>query len=104
MELAVLGLSFLIFLLLGVPVAFAIGLSSICTILYEGLPVAVLFQQMMSGMNIFSFLAIPFFEKGLRSAAASNRRGVKMAATSRHPFSRHSIMKCSMLRSRTPFL
>jgi len=49
------------FLLLGVPVAFAIGLSAICTILYEGLPVAVIFQQMMSGMNIFSFLAIPFF-------------------------------------------
>ena len=61
MELAILGISFLLFLLLGVPVAFAIGLSAICTILYEGLPVAVLFQQMMSGMNIFSFLAIPFF-------------------------------------------
>jgi tripartite ATP-independent transporter DctM subunit len=44
-----------------VPVAFAIGLSALCTILYEGLPVAVIFQQMMSGMNIFSFLAIPFF-------------------------------------------
>ena len=43
------------------PVAFAIGLSALCTILYEGLPVAVIFQQMMSGMNIFSFLAIPFF-------------------------------------------
>ena len=26
-----------------------------------GLPVAVVFQQMMSGMNVFSFLAIPFF-------------------------------------------
>ena len=61
MELTILGLSFLIFLLLGVPVAFAIGLSSLCTILYEGLPSAVIFQQMMSGMNIFSFLAIPFF-------------------------------------------
>ncbi|MCA2997115.1 MAG: TRAP transporter large permease [Rhodocyclaceae bacterium] len=61
MELATLGISFLVFLLLGVPVAFAIGLSAICTILVEGLPVAVLFQQMMSGMNIFSFLAIPFF-------------------------------------------
>ncbi|WP_246203435.1 TRAP transporter large permease subunit [Azospirillum brasilense] len=43
------------------PVAFAIGLSALCTILYEGLPVAVIFQQMMSGMNVFSFLAIPFF-------------------------------------------
>jgi tripartite ATP-independent transporter DctM subunit len=59
--LTILGLSFLFFLVLGVPVAFAIGLSAICTILYEGLPVAVLFQQMMSGMNVFSFLAIPFF-------------------------------------------
>lgn len=61
MALTIMGLSFLLFLLLGVPVAFAIGLSALCTILYEGLPVAVLFQQMMSGMNIFSFLAIPFF-------------------------------------------
>jgi tripartite ATP-independent transporter DctM subunit len=59
--LTILGVSFLLLLMLGVPVAFAIGLSSICAILYEGLPVAVLFQQMMSGMNIFSFLAIPFF-------------------------------------------
>ncbi|WP_315778442.1 MULTISPECIES: TRAP transporter large permease [unclassified Bradyrhizobium] len=61
MELIILGVTFFGFLVLGVPVAFAIGLSAICTILYEGLPVAVIFQQMMSGMNIFSFLAIPFF-------------------------------------------
>ncbi len=61
MALTILFLSFLVFLLLGVPVAFAIGLSAMCAILYEGLPLAVLFQQMMSGMNIFSFLAIPFF-------------------------------------------
>ena len=61
MALTILGLTFIAFLALGVPVAFAIGLSAMCTILYEGLPVAVLFQQMMSGMNIFSFLAIPFF-------------------------------------------
>lgn len=61
MALTILAVSFLLLLVLGVPVAFAIGLAAICTILYEGLPVAVLFQQMMSGMNIFSFLAIPFF-------------------------------------------
>ncbi|WP_315838141.1 TRAP transporter large permease [Bradyrhizobium prioriisuperbiae] len=61
MELIVLSVSFFGFLILGVPVAFAIGLSALCSILYEGLPVAVIFQQMMSGMNIFSFLAIPFF-------------------------------------------
>ena len=50
-----------VLLLLGVPVAFSIGLSSLATILYEGLPLAVGFQQMISGMNPFSFLAIPFF-------------------------------------------
>ncbi len=61
MALTILCLSFLAFLILGVPVAFAIGLSAVCTILYEGLPTLVIFQRMMSGMNVFSFLAIPFF-------------------------------------------
>ncbi len=57
----ILCVSFLILLLIGVPVAFAIGLSAVATIFYEGLPLAVVFQRMSSGMNIFSFLAIPFF-------------------------------------------
>ncbi len=61
MALTILTASFVAFLLLGVPVAFAIGLSAVCTILWEGLPLAVVFQRMTSGMNIFSFLAIPFF-------------------------------------------
>jgi tripartite ATP-independent transporter DctM subunit len=59
--LIILCVSFFGLLLLGVPVAFAIGLSSLATLLYEGLPLAVGFQQMTSGMNVFSFLAIPFF-------------------------------------------
>jgi tripartite ATP-independent transporter DctM subunit len=61
MELTVLGLSFTLLLILGVPVAFAIGLSSVLTILAAGLPVAVVFQKMVGGMQVFSFLAIPFF-------------------------------------------
>jgi tripartite ATP-independent transporter DctM subunit len=61
MELTVLALSFVGFLIIGVPVAFAIGLSSVCTILVAGLPVAVVFQKMVGGMQVFSFLAIPFF-------------------------------------------
>lgn len=61
MELTVLGLTFLALLILGVPVAFAIGLSSIATILYAGLPTAIVFQKMVGGMQVFSFLAIPFF-------------------------------------------
>ena len=61
MALTILCISFALLLLLGVPVAFAIGLSAVCTILWEGLPLAVVFQRMNAGMNIFSFLAIPFF-------------------------------------------
>jgi len=60
-ELTVLAVSFTILLLIGVPVAFAIGLSSIATILVAGLPLAVVFQKMVGGMQVFSFLAIPFF-------------------------------------------
>jgi tripartite ATP-independent transporter DctM subunit len=53
--------SFVLLLLLGVPVAFAIGLSSIATALAADLPMAIVFQKMVGGMQIFSFLAIPFF-------------------------------------------
>lgn len=61
MELWILGGSFLLLLLLGVPVAFAIGLSSVATILAADLPIALVFQKMVGGMQVFSFLAIPFF-------------------------------------------
>ena len=61
MELWILGGSFLLLLLLGVPVAFAIGLSSIATLLAADLPLALVFQKMVGGMQVFSFLAIPFF-------------------------------------------
>src|SRR5437899_9495705 len=61
MALTVLCLSFVLFLVLGVPVAFAIGLSCLATFAVEGLPLATAMQMMVSGMNVFSFLAIPFF-------------------------------------------
>jgi tripartite ATP-independent transporter DctM subunit len=61
MELSILIFSFLVFLVLGVPVSFALGLSCILTYLYEGLPVATAIQSMVSGINAFSFLAVPFF-------------------------------------------
>ncbi len=61
MELTLLAVSFTVLLLIGVPVAFAIGLSSVLTIVAAGLPIAVVFQKMVGGMQVFSFLAIPFF-------------------------------------------
>lgn len=61
MELAILSISFLLLLFLGVPVSFALGLSCVATYLAEGLPVATAMQSVISGMNAFSFLAVPFF-------------------------------------------
>jgi tripartite ATP-independent transporter DctM subunit len=60
-ELTVLTIAFAALLILGVPVAFSIGLASVATVWYAGLPTAVVFQKMVGGMQIFSFLAIPFF-------------------------------------------
>jgi tripartite ATP-independent transporter DctM subunit len=45
----------------GVPVAFTLGIAALAGFLWEGLNPAVAFQQMASGMSIFSLLAIPFF-------------------------------------------
>lgn len=61
MELVILSVSFVIFLVLGVPVSFALGLSCILTYMHEGLPIATAMQSMVSGINAFSFLAVPFF-------------------------------------------
>ena len=61
MELTVLLGGFTVLLLIGVPVAFALGASALATVLYMDLPPVVVFQQLSSGMNVFSMLAIPFF-------------------------------------------
>ena len=61
MALTILCIAFFGLLILGVLVAFAFGFSALATLLYEGLPMAVIVQPMTSGMNVFSFLAIPFF-------------------------------------------
>ena len=61
MTLAILFGSFLILLVMGVPIAFTLGLSALVTVLYMGLPPLVIFQRMASGMNVFALLAIPFF-------------------------------------------
>jgi hypothetical protein len=49
------------FLLIGTPVAFCLGIASLATVAYMGLPPVVVFQQMNSGMNAFAMMAIPFF-------------------------------------------
>ncbi|MCZ8271691.1 MAG: TRAP transporter large permease [Beijerinckiaceae bacterium] len=61
MEIMILFGTFAIMLLMGIPVAFCLGLSSLATVLYMGIPPVVVFQQLSTGMNAFAMLAIPFF-------------------------------------------
>jgi tripartite ATP-independent transporter DctM subunit len=53
--------TFTVLMLIGTPIAFCLGIASFVAILYMGLPPLVIFQQMNSGMSVFTLLAIPFF-------------------------------------------
>src|SRR5690606_15506694 len=61
MELTVLLVMLFVLLIMGVPVAFALGVSSVVTFFLLDMPLVVPFQRMAAGMNVFSLMAIPFF-------------------------------------------
>lgn len=61
MGLAILLCLFALLVVIGMPVAFALGISAIAAFAYEGIPLLVGFQRIVSGMSAFSLLAIPFF-------------------------------------------
>ncbi|MBX2839468.1 MAG: TRAP transporter large permease [Gammaproteobacteria bacterium] len=52
---------FALCVIIGVPVAFALGIAALSAFFYEGLPLFVVFQRIVSGINVFSLMAIPFF-------------------------------------------
>lgn len=53
--------SFVLFIFLRVPVAFALGVSSLLTIATLGLPFVSVINQMYSSIDSFPLLAVPFF-------------------------------------------
>ena len=76
MEVAILVLSFIILLGIGVPIAWSIGLSSILTMLVS-IPMIPAFttvaHRMATGLDSFSLLAIPFF---ILAGQIMNRGGI----------------------------
>ncbi len=52
---------FFVCLAAGVPVAFCLGISAFVGFIYEGLPLFIATQRIVSGISVFSLLAIPFF-------------------------------------------
>ena len=52
----------LIFIAIGVPVCFAIGLSGLCAVAFGGdAPLFMVVQQIVRGLNSFPLMACPFF-------------------------------------------
>ena len=47
--------------IIGTPVAFALGIAALAAFAHEGLPLLIGFQRIVSGINVFSLMAIPFF-------------------------------------------
>lgn len=53
--------SFFVMIFLRFPIAYAVAISSMLTLLYEGLPLTTVAQQMVKGISSFSLMAVPFF-------------------------------------------
>lgn len=73
---------FLVLLLLGVPIAFALGLASVAAlVLGSSIPLLVLPQKLFNGLNSFPFLAIPLFllAGNIMAAAQISERLVKLS-------------------------
>lgn len=61
MGLTILLLAFVGLVVVGMPVAFAMGIAAASAFWYEGFPMLITFQRATSGVSVFSLLAIPFF-------------------------------------------
>lgn len=53
--------SFFIMILLRVQIAYAVGISAVICLLYQGTPLTIVCQQMVKGVNSVSLMAVPFF-------------------------------------------
>lgn len=52
---------FFLMVFLRFPIAYAVALASLFSLLYQGLPLATIAQQMVKGISSFSLIAVPFF-------------------------------------------
>lgn len=56
-----LGITFVVLLAIGMPVAFTVGLSALSFFVTETVPLQIVVQKMVSSTQSFSLLAVPFF-------------------------------------------
>lgn len=55
------AISFCIFLAIGMPIAFSVGISSLFYFITGGMPIQIVVQKMASSTQSFTLLAVPFF-------------------------------------------
>ena len=53
--------TFLVLIVLRVNIAYAVGIASAACLIYLGIPLTNVVQQMVKGLNSFSLMAVPFF-------------------------------------------
>ena len=77
----ILVVSFFVMLIGRVPIAFAIGISSILTTAYLGLPLMQIAQLMVKGVKVFTLMAVPFFIVAgeIMGAGGISNRLIKLA-------------------------
>lgn len=61
MGLLILLCVFFLLVVMGMPVAFAMGIAAASAFWFEGFPMLITFQRANAGVSVFSLLAIPFF-------------------------------------------
>lgn len=57
----ILAFVFIVFLILGMPIAFTMGLACLTTVIYSDMPLNMLITRMFSATDSFSLMAVPFF-------------------------------------------
>ena len=80
---AVLFITFFILLILNVPIAICLGLSSVAAIIYSGTSLNIVATNMYSGISKFLLLAIPFFvlSGNIMAKAGISKRLIKFVDT-----------------------
>lgn len=73
--------SFVLFLVLGLPVSISLGLSSLVSFFYCGIPIVTIAQRLYTGMDSFPLMAIPLFilAGNLMTAGGISRKIVDFA-------------------------
>jgi len=77
----IIAISFIIIMLLGIPVAFVIGLTVLIYMLLTDLPLVLIPQRMFVGIDVFILMCVPFFilAGGIMNAGGLTKRLIRFA-------------------------